>query len=125
MLDRLSTKGFSTSTLRNKKMTSLADKHLIPRHLKLNTKYFESDFERVKELYKSGISIRQITKDVGMSRRLVQFTLFPERLVKQRKDFAIRQKEGRYRLPTSEQNKAVQKVRNRKRMMLEKLIKKI
>jgi len=39
------------------------------------------DFEKslMKTLYEKGWSIRGITREIGCSRRLVQFVLFPER----------------------------------------------
>lgn len=46
----------------------------------LRIKY--SDFEKamIKKLFSQGMSINGIAREIGCSKRLVQFTLFPERL---------------------------------------------
>lgn len=47
--------------------------------------------------YKEGnISIRGLAKKYGVDKRLIQFTLFPERKQHAKKLFAERQKDGRY-----------------------------
>ena len=102
----------------------LADKYLIPKELKKTTHYNDDQRANVKILYEKGNSIRSISREIPMSRRMVQFILFPERALLAKKNFAIRQKEGRYRYPTPIQTKLVQQVRSRKRQMLEQLIKK-
>jgi hypothetical protein len=73
-------------------------------------------------LYEKGIGIREISRTIPMSRRLVQFTLFPEKALLAKKNFAIRQKDGRYRYSTPIQSAFVQKCRHRKCKMLNKLI---
>jgi len=105
-------------------MTCTADRYLIPKELKKTTKYTDEDREKVHTLYKQKVSIHTISKIIGMSRRMVQFTLFPERAKIAKLNFAKRQKDGRYRIPTTEQSKQVQAVRVRKITMLNKLIKK-
>lgn len=53
--------------------------------------------EDIKKEYGLGsISIRGLVRKYGVSRRLIQFILFPERQEKAKKDFAERQKDGRY-----------------------------
>ena len=59
-----------------------------------------------------------------MSRTMVQFILFPDRLALAKANYALRQKDKRYRYPTKEQSAMVAKVRNRKRQILNQLIKK-
>ena len=105
-------------------MTCLADKYLIPKELKKTTRYTNEQRANVKILYEKGNSIRSISREIPMSRRMVQFILFPERALLAKTNFAIRQKEGRYKYPTHIQSKLVQQVRSRKRQMLDKLIKK-
>jgi hypothetical protein len=105
-------------------MTCLADKYLIPKELKKTTHYNDDQRANVKILYEKGNSIRSISREIPMSRRMVQFILFPERALLAKTNFAKRQKEGRYRYPTPIQTKLVQQVRSRKRKMLDKLIKK-
>ena len=53
--------------------------------------------ESIKAEHESGtISIRGLERKYGVSRRLIQFILFPERQEKAKKQFAERQKDGRY-----------------------------
>jgi len=53
--------------------------------------------EKIRNDYDTGeISIRGLERKYGVSRRLIQFILFPERLEKAKRDFAQRQREGRY-----------------------------
>lgn len=106
-------------------MPCIADRYLIPKNLKKTTKYSDKDREQVRHLFKHGMSIHSISKTVGMSKRMVQFVLFPERAERAKELFAKNQKDGRYRYPTEIQSAMVQKVRQRKKNILDKLIKKI
>lgn len=106
-------------------MTSLADRHLLPKMLKKTTKYTEEDRDRVRTFHKQGMSIHSIAKEIPMSRRMVQFIIYPERMALAKKLFAIRQKDGRYRYPTEVQTAKVRATRTRKRAMLNQLISKI
>ena len=103
-------------------MTCLADKHLIPREMKKTTKYTETDRINVRLYYKHGMSINAISREIPMSKRMVQFILFPERAALAKKNYAKRQKTGIYRYPTAIQSAMVQKVRQRKRAILPKLL---
>jgi hypothetical protein len=105
-------------------MTCLADRYLIPKQLKKTTHYTDEQRANVKILYEKGNSIRSISREIPMSRRMVQFILFPERALLAKTNFAKRQKDGRYRYTTQTQSQLVQEVRSRKRKMLDNLIKK-
>lgn len=60
-------------------------------------KLTDSDKEEIKKEYESGnISINALARKYGVSKRLIQFTLFPERKEKAKEMFAERQKDGRY-----------------------------
>lgn len=61
-----------------------------------------------------------------MSRRMIQFILYPERLEHAKKLFKERQKDGRYRYSTEKQTALVRSVRERKKELLKdnQLIKK-
>lgn len=100
------------------------DNYIIPKNLKKTTKYTEEQKNKVIILYENGKAIRQIARELPMSRRMIQFILFPERLILAKQNFAKRQKEGRYRYPTKIQSEMIKKVRERKRKMIDKLIKK-
>lgn len=103
-------------------MTSIVDKLLIPKHLKKTTKYTDKQRATVQKWYTQGKGIREIARELPMSRRMVQFTLFPERLTLAKKNFATRQKDGRYRLTTKEQTAQVKAVRDRKKLIINQLI---
>lgn len=67
-----------------------------PKHDK-RVKLSDEQRENIKKDYATGeISIRGLERKYGVSRRLIQFILFPERQEKAKKDFAERQKDGRY-----------------------------
>lgn len=53
--------------------------------------------EQIVQEYETGlISITALSKKYGVSKRLIQFTLFPERKEKNKERFLKAQKEGRY-----------------------------
>lgn len=67
-----------------------------PEHDK-RVKLTDLDRENIVKEYESGlISINGLAKKYGVSKRLIQFTLFPERKEKARQMFLERQKDGRY-----------------------------
>lgn len=105
-------------------MPRTIDKYLLPRELKKSVKYSEKEYAYVKELYDSGYPIRQIAKKTPMSRRNIQLFLFPERKAHAKKLFQIRQKEGKYRYSREVQSQMNEAVRNRKKKLFKKLIKK-
>lgn len=75
------------------------------------------DKERIVEEYKSGlISINGLARKYGVSKRLIQFTLFPDRKEKAKKGFSERQKEGRY-YDKDKHNKYVRKHREYKKSL--------
>ena len=103
-------------------MPTIPDRYLIPKQLKLTTKYTEADQEHVRQLYGAGWTQRAIARNIPMSRRIVSFILFPERMAKCKEQFAQCQKEGRYRYPTTIQSAMMKKVRHRKSKILNQLI---
>lgn len=65
----------------------------LDRRVKLTSE----DKESIVKEYDSGlISINGLAKKYGVSKRLIQFTLFPKRKEKARQSLLERQKEGRY-----------------------------
>lgn len=48
--------------------------------LKKSSKLLDCQIERIKEMYFDGFSIHSLSRCFSVSRRLIQFTLFPERL---------------------------------------------
>lgn len=108
----------------SKRSTHGIDLYRIPKELKLTTKYTEDDRERVRNLYQDHVSINQIAREIPMSKRMVQFILFPERALIAKQNFAKRQKDGRYRYSTEQQSAMVRKVRERKKLIKDQLIRK-
>lgn len=103
-------------------MPTIPDRYLIPKQLKLTTKYTDKQREVVKLFYKAGHSQRAIARMLSMSRRMVSFILFPEKMAKCKEQYAARQKDGRYRYPTAIQSAMVKKTRHRKSKILNQLI---
>lgn len=70
------------------------EKNKIPKALDRRIKLTEQDKKDIREAYRTGIlSIRAITRQYNVSRRLIQFTIFPER---QKKNLEDRDKRGGY-----------------------------
>jgi len=71
----------------------------IPRKLDKRVKILDEDKERIMTLYGKGISLHSIERDFfeyRISRRSIQFILFPERKEKCRIDYKTRRIDGRY-----------------------------
>lgn len=66
-----------------------------PKHDK-RVKLTDTDKEQIKKDRELGSSIHGLSKQYGVSRRSIQFILYPERLEKSNADFAERRKDGRY-----------------------------
>ena len=60
-------------------------------------KLTDEDKEMIKGEYKTGlISINGLARKYGVSKRTIQFTLFPERLERNKELYKERRKDGRY-----------------------------
>lgn len=59
-------------------------------------KLTEEDKSSIIEEHKAGASIHSLSRKYKVSRRLIQFTVYPERKETAKKMFAERQKDGRY-----------------------------
>jgi len=59
-------------------------------------KLTDEDKLSIVEDHKAGASIHSLAKKYKVSRRTIQFTLFPDRKEKAKEMFAERQKDGRY-----------------------------
>ena len=61
-------------------------KQKMPREFDRRVKLTDDERKRIPELYGQGMSIHQLAATFSVSRRTVQFILFPERLAKNRAD---------------------------------------
>lgn len=90
-----------------------------PKHDK-RVKLTDEQREDIRVEYGLGtISQRGLEKKYGVSRRLIQFILSPEKAEKAKKDFAERQKDGRY-YDKDKHKDYVKKHRNHKKDLVEK-----
>lgn len=88
----------------------------LDRRVKLS----EEDKKKIQREYVAGgISINGLARKYKVSKRLIQFTLFPERKEKAKKMFAERQKDGRY-YDKEAHTKSVREHREYKKELLEK-----
>lgn len=71
----------------------------IPRALDRRVKLTDEDKEHIKKLYKEGNGIREIARlyEHKCTRRVIQYTLFPDRLKKMNASFKENRKDGRYK----------------------------
>lgn len=63
---------------------------LLPPELDRRVKLLDSDKTEIKRLYEEGATIRGLTRQYKVSRRLIQFIIFPERQKKNLSDRKIR-----------------------------------
>lgn len=83
-------------------------------------KLTEEDKENIVKDYQTGIiSIHSLSKKYNVSRRLIQFTLFPDRKEKAKEAFSERQKDGRY-YDREKHNEQMQRHREYKKDLFEK-----
>lgn len=68
----------------------------IPKEYKRSAKYNEVDRLHVQKMHREGSSIHLISRTTGISRRMVQFILYPARLELAKKLYKQRRKDGRY-----------------------------
>lgn len=99
-------------------MPTIPDRYKLPKALKRTTKYTDNERAQVNHLHAKGYSIHAIARQTGMSRRMIQFTLYPERLAHAKRLFKARQKTGRYRYPTEKQSAMVAGTRKYKKALL-------
>jgi len=94
----------------------------IPRELDRRVKLDDSDRREIVSLHKSGMAIREIARrfEKMCSRRLIQYTIYPERLELVREQFRERRKDGRY-YNKDKQRVAVKNHRRYKQSIKDKL----
>lgn len=83
-------------------------------------KLSHEDKQNIIREYQSGaISITSLAKKYGVSKRLIQFTLFPERKEKAKQAYLERRKDGRY-YDRKKHTQQTKKHRNYKKELWEK-----
>lgn len=94
----------------------------IPPDLDCRRKLPENEHKRVRQLYfTEKLSQRAVAKIMGVSRRLIVFILYPERLERQKKLYKERRKDGRY-YNKEKRRKQMKKHRYYKQSIKNKLI---
>lgn len=68
----------------------------LPRELDRRIKLQDEQKEEVKEMFKIWVSINNIAQNFEVSRRLIQYIIYPERLEHAKELYAIRRLDGRY-----------------------------
>lgn len=95
-----------------------------PEHDK-RVKLTDEQREEIRNEYALGnLSQRGLAQKYGVSRRLIQFILSPEKLEKAKNDFAERQKDGRY-YSKEKQREYIKKHRDHKKDLVSKGLLKI
>ena len=99
------------------------DKKKIPRDLDRRVKLTEDDKQNVRDLFRSGkYSQRAISRDTGISRRMISFILDPKKLEICQAQFKERQKDGRYKYSKDDWAKKMREHRHYKQSIKSKLI---
>ncbi len=97
-------------------------KKKIPINLDRRVKYSEAKKQEVKTLFKiERLSQREISRRTGISRRMVCFILFPDKLLVVRKQYKERRKDGRY-YSREKHRLTMRKHRNYKQSIKDKLV---
>lgn len=68
----------------------------IPREYDRRVKLSDEQRAAIKTLHQAGASIHELSRLFSVSRRLIQFLLFPERAEKNREDYRLRGGSSRY-----------------------------
>lgn len=101
------------------------EKKLIPRHLDRRVKVSEDMRERIKVMYKfERLAQREIARKTKVSRRMISFILFPERLERAKEQFKERRKDGRYYPKKEVWREIMREHRHYKQSIKDKLISK-
>lgn len=91
------------------------DKLKIPRELDRRVKLPLEKHQEIRELADKGMSQRKIASLYGVSRRLIVFILFPERLEKLKKN------KKQYKYPKEKHSLWAKNTRNYKKLISDKL----
>lgn len=94
----------------------------LPRTLDRRVKITDEYKEQVKWLHKQGVAQRQISRDMGISRRMISFIIYPERYIANAKQFAKRRKDGRYYPGKKKWASIMREHRNYKQSLKDKLL---
>ena len=87
----------------------------IPRELDRRVKIPPEEHQKIRELSLQGMSQRKIASLYEVSRRLIVFILFPERLEQ------LRQNKKQYKYPKEKHSLQVKNTRNYKKLIVDKL----
>lgn len=96
----------------------LVDKKKLPREYNRRVKLTSTDLQNIEKWYLEGCSITSIAKEIGCSKRLVQFKLFPERL---KRNINLRNKRGGSKIyyDREKHNQSIKNLREYKKQLIE------
>lgn len=77
-------------------MPYTTDKMKLPRVFDRRVKLTSADKKMITKLHRQGMSQRKIASRIGISRRMVIFICYPERLARAKKLYRLRRLDGRY-----------------------------
>lgn len=98
-------------------------KKRIPRSLDRRVKIDDEKRARVSVLYRrEGMAQRAIARELGISRRMVSFILFPEKEEACKRQYRERRKDGRYYYGKEKWRKTMREHRHYKEAIKDKLI---
>jgi len=93
---------------------------LIPRDLKKNVKIPIGEHENVRLHYLQSKSQRATARHFGVSRQLIRYICFPEKLANHKEKSKERRKDGRYYYKGEKHKGCMREVRKRKKELFDK-----
>ncbi len=97
------------------------EKKKIPPELDRRRKLPESEHRYIRERQRGGESMRALAREYAVSRRLIAYICFPERLEVDRKSYKERRKDGRYYPEKGKWAQQMRKHRHYKQSIKERL----
>ncbi len=99
-------------------MTYIHKNYKIPYQLKKSSKLSNKEKTQIKKEYKPNIiSYQNLANKYNVSKRLIMFVVNPDKLLKCKEQFKIRQKEGRYKYTKEKRNSIMKKHRRYKQTL--------
>jgi len=98
-------------------MPAKIDKMKVPKHADRRVKLNDDQRREVKAMHRAGHSQRAIARHFDVSRRLISYILYPDKLAHAKKLYKERRKDGRY-YKREKHTEAMRRHRQHKRLLL-------